>query len=1053
MVREAEEKDQRQDRIDATTPSRDDENKVTPELSWSSSSKRRPSKETRFLPEWLEDDDDSDSDDADLINQDRKVGTKPSLHFSERGDLSPLEGLAPDLSAHVLLHLNVQEIASIATVSRAIHQAGRNPNLWKLKFQARWNYPCSMDDEEEMDWFFSYQQAYQNPHDLWITHWNCVDPYDGLGPGRCCIHLSDSGSNRSQDKENTTASREKTCSHLCPTCRYQHSLSGAIATPTTICTPAQAVATATSLRLMQHSALLSNVNQYCPRRARRAFFKSSTLHRTLSTDQYTSHSLCFLSDLLFFQVHDDEREFEELKHQFPSFTTERHPHDASCTAMHSWHMVHFSNPDYNRPLVWRISIQRPDCFTVYPSEGILRPGESKVIVFGVKTLASLLSHATQQLNAHREGVDEFWGNVYTEEAHLPATPFLIHYHYASVIPCRRAEDDTNPYHDLNHQQPHESHRSINDSHSPWQRAAQPQQPVRTMYLSAHVNANYSLTEFRRSTLIPYSVRDHRLVVFCAPQLMEKYPNVWEQLEHLELEKSDSIQAQAYRTESACEICGHTWGVRSEELAQAYVLTRIECEWNRRKSNKRFQRMHFLLTQLSTNQDSWTKRHYQLCYTTHNMLVDHRGSPWLTQCQKDILLRWEIFIDDLCRLHNNEGSLIPWRDAGVYKHDLCTDSVFSGTDEKKQSLLDEDLTMPWKEEPRYLEAFSHLAHSPGRFCLGPQEDPNHSQQQRHSRFSRRQRGFVTDMFMDDPICGLESALCVVLDPRSLMVHGIYDRVPYPGTLVRRPKLPVLPPIRRIARTADIRLKRFISSPKKLNYYQVQNALDIASLLLVDSWCISPSSYKSPACSFSLLNYIFNIPAPGAGRFALCTCASHAPREDEVETTTSIEELFVENDFLEGTTSLSRGSDADPTDENDGAEEESVNGNMNNFRADLDNLHLPPIHARGPRFMNLLWVLSAHLGWTADDNQGAASVFVDRRILIGAQWLSISLMAAPLFWTLLARYEGWIPATPVDYPLQALPYTVENELRYAIASHLKFVFSTVCNKRNVLCYTDF
>jgi hypothetical protein len=334
---------------------------------------------------------------------------------------------------------------------------------------------------------------------------------------------------------------------------------------------------------------------------------------------------------------------------------------------------------------------------------------------------------------------------------------------------------------------------------------------------------------------------------------------------------------------------------------------------------------------------------------------------------------------------------------------------------------------WKDEPQYLEAFAHLAHSPGRFCLGPQEDPNHLQPQRHSQFGRRQRGFVTDIFMDDPVCGLQSALCVVSDPRSLMVHGIYDRVPYPGTLVRRPKLPFLLPLERVPCTAKVKLPKFIASSKKLVYYHVQ-ALDLESLLLVDFWCDARSDYKSPLPHpLSLRNYLRNIPPPGAGRFPLSTEVG-MDEEEETGITPKIEELFVEDEATEESSSSFASTDeANPN--NDDQQERLDQNNEIDFQAPvLINDHLPPVNARGPRILNLLWVLSANLGWTVDDNQGAASVYVDRRILIGAQWLSISLMVAPLFWTLFARYAQWIPTTPVDYPLEALPYNVETELRY-------------------------
>jgi hypothetical protein len=755
--------------------------------------------------------------------------------------------------------------------------------------------------------------------------------------------------------------------------------------------------------------------------------------------------------LLFFQVHDGPKELlQDLQHHFPA-VVEHHPHDASETALHSWHLVQFSNPDYNRPIVWRISIQQPDCFTVYPSEGNLQPGESHVIVFGVKPLASLLAHATQQLNAHREGVNQIWANVYADEAHLPAAPFLIHYHYALVIPCRPAGEDNLLHPPRDHHHHHRRHATTTISpsatathphanDSPWQRAAQPQQPVRTMFLSAHVNANHSLNEFRRSTLVPFSkpaIRDEKALVFCAPQLMEGYPSIWKQrLENLELERCESIQAQAYRTETACQKCGTTWGARLEELGQAHVLAKLECEQDKQKRDQTFDQMHHVLTQLllvatTTEKNTpWTERQYQLLFAIHKVLVDYRGAAWLTRRQRKVLLRWEMVTDCLCLQHNGntkkeqgeEHSWVPWRHAGVYKHALCTDSVFSVNFAGEAPIgNDSNDDILWKDEPQYLHAFAHLTHSPGAFCLGPQEDPNHLQEPivRDGRFGRRQQGCATDMFMDDPICGLQSAWCVLCEPRSLMVHGIYDRVLYPGTVIRRPKLAILPPLESHPLAPDrdeVRLEHFIKSKNQLLYYEVQNVLDLESLLLVDSWCKSKSEFQPSLYSFSLRNYLRNIPPPGAGRFPLSTEVAMEATEDATHAT-RIKEFFLDDEKIEGASESS-------TEENSSGQRDLPNPNNG---IDFQPHHHAMHHARGQRVHNLLWVLSTHLGWTPDDNQGAASVYVDRRILIGAQWFSISLMAAPLFWTLLARYTSWIPATPVDYPLRALPFSVESELR--------------------------
>ena len=1023
------------------------------------------------IPEWLEEDDDFD-DGAPV----KDYGEKDNWLFwsltSFEKNLSPLEALPPDLSAFILNYLNVQELSSIATLSKTMYQAARNLDLWRLKFEARWNYYCGDKGDDTMDWYFSYQHAYKNTHDLWITHLNCVEPYDGLGSGRCCIQPNIK-----------SPKKDKEILHLCPTCRYQQPLAEHTNPTTTarICTAAQAVAAATSIRLQQSCTLIRKITSYCSRRAQLAFSNSSTLHRTIPTQQYQSNYLCFLSDLLFFQVHDDNH--KELQNIEDCFGVESNPRDSSETALHSWHLVRFCNPDFDRPLVWRVSIQRQDCFCVYPSEGLLTPGESSVVVFGVRALGSLLSHGTQQLNAHREGVDEIWAKIYTEEAHLPSAPFLIHYHFASIIPCQRADDESGIYN--NHQEGTNRHEESHESshhtstYPPWQRLVQSHQPIRTMHLSAHVNSNYSLTDFKRATLVPFSPRkDHWMLTFCAPQLMERYPSIWKRLENLELERGESIQAQSYRTELACETCGNSWGERLEELGQVFVLAKLECEVYKQKRDRRFQRIFCILTQLVRHLDEktidddshspFTERHNQICYATHKMIIDHRGAPWMTRRQKNVMLLWESLIDQMCISHAEESTihaedgndLLPWRHSGVYKNALCTDSVL-GTEKrlnlKKLAGDHVGSYILWKEEPRYLEPFAYLAHNPGRFCLGPQEDPNHLQPQQQNRFRRRQRGFVTDMFMDDPICALQSALCVVSNPRSLMAHGIYDRVPYPGMLVRRPKLPSLPTLEQVPCNVQVMLQQVFPSPGKVVYYEVQNTLDLESLLLVNVWCDSQTEYKLPPHPISLHNYLRNIPPPGTGRYAL---SAEAPvgvweEEEDVEIETRIEELLVEDKMVDQ--SLSQ-SDSETQPNHDG---QQGNLNQNNFIGvhgpGLNNNHLRAPNARGPRLLNLLWVLSAHLGWTVDENHGTSSVYVDRRILIAAQWLSISLMVSPLFWTLFARYAQWVPTKPVDYTLSALPFTTETEMRFLTQrecgyASLLLLFSWLFLGRRIERYTS-
>ena len=135
------------------------------------------------IPDWIiEDDDDEEELKYQGFSKEEIVkANMPQSQENSRG--SPLEQLAPDLSAVVLQHLTVQEIATVSTISKALLVAARNSRLWKLQFESRWNL-----DMEEEDWCHSCAEEHVRiAHDLWMTHWNCVSPDNGLSPGRSCM--------------------------------------------------------------------------------------------------------------------------------------------------------------------------------------------------------------------------------------------------------------------------------------------------------------------------------------------------------------------------------------------------------------------------------------------------------------------------------------------------------------------------------------------------------------------------------------------------------------------------------------------------------------------------------------------------------------------------------------------------------------------------------------------------------------------------------------------------------------------------------------------------
>ncbi|OEU06305.1 hypothetical protein FRACYDRAFT_255240 [Fragilariopsis cylindrus CCMP1102] len=275
-------------------------------------------------------------------------------------------------------------------------------------------------------------------------------------------------------------------------------------------------------------------------------------------------------------------------------------------------------------------------------------------------------------------------------------------------------------------------------------------------------------------------------------------------------RNDSIYFYDYRTECGCHECGLTWGSRMEELAQAFVLTKLENEFEHRRQRQRLRYMYRLLrcliqqqrqhTHGATKSRSWTARNYQVANCLYKKVMNYRSAQWLSRKESLILCQWEVLLDKLCRIDYTEQAdfeihkVTPLRRVGVYRYPLCTDSVFNEKaafdhDISKQMMIDPNIIL-WKEEPRHLEKFSHLIHSPGKYFF-PHEDRSHLLEIGKCTAERDHENVTSaDIFMNDPLCGLQAAVCVLSDPKSLAIHGLYDKVPYPGSLFRRCKLPIL-----------------------------------------------------------------------------------------------------------------------------------------------------------------------------------------------------------------------------------------------------------------------
>jgi hypothetical protein len=806
------------------------------------------------------------------------------------------------------------------------------------------------------------------------------------------------------------------------------------------------------------------------RMQQKAFAQAATFHRKLRTTQFESCQLSFLTDLLFFNLTDPatsegQWELDQLLREALSTTSQttnipnqrhRRPHHHLTsplheTSNHSWHVVQLTNSDFFRPIAFQVYIARPDCFTCYPSAGYLEPGESVSCVIGVRPLGSALAYAFEGLNVAREGLEPAWADLYTAQAHLPLAPLSFRYQFVATVPQRWVS----PAHDGDIDNDPAAYRRQANSLYPSDPYATPTErtldhhgcksweahKVRTVALSAHVHAHYSFQDFLYAT----GFRSSRFVSitrtnFVAPQLQERFPEIFNRLAN-----SDGSQRRSWKatssdlldtfstlvsknTERPCSLCNRPWGLRAEELYYALVLSKLTSSSYQFRRDMQLKNLQRCLRVLATNtaKNCLNVRLSKLFVSLFTILQAYKASPWLSLKHKKVLIIWEITLDIFCRqIPVGGANWVPWRFAGIYRHALCTESVHSGP-----NLLDGANNFEKseiKEEPDYLDAFRHLAHSPGRYCLGPQEDPNHLDEAiviNSSKYGRRQKGMITDMFMDDPVSTFQAGICMINDPRSLLVHGIFDRIPYPGSIVRRPHwMPLGLYIERIEyddHATNLNVSagaHLLSSKERTAYFRLQNGMDINSMVGVD-----PSLRQIAAVSIlshlSMQNYLHNIPPPGVGRFPLSKRASVGQRATTEGAALEIEPLLfhANQQHLEGSSTT--------VNTTTGQQQALPHAT---FAVPRRNLPRPP-NPRGPRLVQLLWILAAQMGLAVVDTSGDSSVYVDRKILIATQWISISLMIVPLFLTLFSRFLQLIPTQPVDYNLESLPFHVTNKMRF-------------------------
>jgi hypothetical protein len=69
---------------------------------------------------------------------------------------------------------------------------------------------------------------------------------------------------------------------------------------------------------------------------------------------------------------------------------------------HAMHVVRVANPSMTNPISWRVMSPRNDCFAVFPSEGMLAPGQTVHLYFTVRPLGSLMTAGMEQIDSMRQ---------------------------------------------------------------------------------------------------------------------------------------------------------------------------------------------------------------------------------------------------------------------------------------------------------------------------------------------------------------------------------------------------------------------------------------------------------------------------------------------------------------------------------------------------------------------------------------------------------------------------------------------------------------------------
>ncbi|KAL7554819.1 hypothetical protein ACHAWF_018403, partial [Thalassiosira exigua] len=708
------------------------------------------------------------------------------------------------------------------------------------------------------------------------------------------------------------------------------------------------------------------------------------------------------------------------------------------TTHHTWHVIRLTNPGFVSPIAFRCYVQS-DHFAVYPSEGYLKPGETTHVVLGVRTSGGIANEAFERFDVERRGSDGGGDDDDGEEEeerppHPPLVGFAIRYLFAPPVPCSgrrhvvRPDDGSDGFGRRRRSSffappappPSEAIKLPSVIDRLWD-AVGSEAEVRSLFLSAHVHSNYAFDEFQNDTLTPFEVavrsKNSRPaaappLTAVLPELRRRSPELHSLLQNLDAETEDSVSGDALRTERGCASCGRDWGAQAELLGRAYLLRRLEChrkalvrDRRRRDFERTLGAVPSLLRGCLGGDDGGmmptrANRLRQLIFCLHtDYLLQKRADRLVAPRERRLYASYETYLDETL--------------ADLQK---CLPRTSDDDRPPPPFGVDPERRRPWRTKG--------VAHRNAVAPGGRQDDPNHEEDGPGSPGRTTRPSMHTDMFQDDALKGLACALSMIVNPKDLVGHGVFDRVRGPGTLVRCPSRPVraffrpsgsgrdpihprgliddaLALLRQSAAVAERNNSQIGRRARQRSYFKrinfEMNEQDPDGLGLVALGRGFPVNFQT-----SLAHYLSNVPMPGQGPLLLSSPNRGAPDFDGSVLTlyTRVQSYshIISPDWVEG----GGRSDEQRTEVDQPSENQQERQDPNNGVEQVFNLDL-----------NIVWLIARHLGWVVDDEDNRGSLLVDRRLLIASQWLSNSIMVISLLLSLLSRRFLFVTPYPVEF----------------------------------------